>query len=110
MERFDLRQSDEQLTFIVGRFGRAALEARQVARRLSSLLPNRLRDLKQEHAARLGKAALAERFSYTDPRYLAFVDELVGLHADARQAQVQYETHRMLFEARRSLRLWRARR
>lgn len=84
-------------------FGRAARESQQVARRLSNLLAQRLHSLKLEHQ-RQNSAAKAERLALNDPRYLTFIEEVLTLNAAARSDRIQYETHMMLFEARRSRR------
>ena len=83
--------------------GRESLEAGQVGRRLDSLLPQRLKELTA--ARRDGRrAGQAERLALTDEAYRAYVDELVAIRASGRQARVEYETHIMLIEARRTLR------
>ena len=93
----------------VQNFGRAALESGQVARRLDKLLPLRLRELAT--ARRAGqRAAAAERLALTEPAYAAVVKELVEVRTAGREARVQYETHLMLVEARRSLRAFARRR
>lgn len=103
MTSINLKIDAERLSQAITRFGQAALEARQVARRLADVLPARFRDLRREHGGR-HKIAHAERMALTDPRYLQHLDELASLHAEARAARIQYETHMMLFEARRTLR------
>ena len=109
----------ERLVRHISRYGREALTGRQVCRRLDVLLPQRLRELKADHARRVQQdrapsnrakseriQAKAERCALTDARYLGFIDEITSIHGDALLARVQYETHVMLFEARRSLRLF----
>src|SRR5262245_38148310 len=103
----NLSMDAERLSSLIQRFARGAQEARQVARRLADVLPSRFKDLKRDHAMR-HKPAIAERLALTDQRYLEFVNELTTLHAQAREARIQYETHMMLLEARRSLRAFRA--
>jgi len=39
-----------------------------------------------------------------DKAYLDFIQEYADIHGDAIARRIQYETHLMLFEARRSLR------
>ncbi len=84
-------------------YGRAALESGQIARRLDKLLPARLKELVAER--RSGRrAAEAERLALTDAAYTTHLAELVQMRAVGHEARVQYETHLMLIEARRSLR------
>lgn len=84
-------------------FARAAQEASQVAKRLRKLLPTRLEQLYRNGSAeRRGGRAMRE--ALTDQRYKAHVEELVAMTAEARTARIQYETHLMLVEARRSMR------
>lgn len=99
---------NEILVRLVQRFAATATETRQVARRLSDLMPTRLAAIKSEHR-RLAGAAAAERRALSDQRWLDLIEELVDMESRSHQARVQYETHLMLFEARRSLRGVRAR-
>ena len=92
---------NERLTRLISQFAAAAMESRQVARRLSGLLPSRFLELKREHAR---GGAGAERLALTDARYLAYVDELVTLTDRAVRARIEYETHAMLYQARQTLR------
>ena len=83
--------------------GQKSLAAGQVGRRLDSLLPKRLKELAA--ARRDGRrAGQAERLALADTVYCGYIDELVTVRATGREARVQYETHLMLLEARRSLR------
>lgn len=85
------------------RFGKHSRETNQITRRLSAILPDRLQTLKLEYQ-REHAASRAERLALCDDRYVGYIDELVTINAEARFARIQYETHMMLFEARRSLR------
>jgi hypothetical protein len=49
----------------------------------------------------------AMRHAVIDPQYIQHVNELVQVASEARAARVQYETHLMLIEARKSLRRYR---
>lgn len=95
---------NERLTRLISRFAEAALETRQVAKRLNGLLPSRFRELKREHARQSRSAGVAERLALTDPRYVTYLEELSGIAGTAAEARVQYETHAMLYKARQSLR------
>ncbi len=95
---------NERLTRLISRFAAAALETRQVAKRLNGLLPSRFGELKREHARRTRSAGVAERLALTDPRYVAYLEELSSIAGGAAEARVQYETHSMLYQARQSLR------
>jgi hypothetical protein len=91
----------ERLSRLIGEFASAAMESRQVAKRLADLLPSRLAELKREHGRR---GADAERLALTDPRYLQAIEELGDVSGKAAQARINYETHAMLYKARQSLR------
>lgn len=96
---------NERLTRLISRFAETSLETRQIAKRLSGLLPARFGELKREHGRRGGvSAGRAERLALTDPRYVTYLEELSSIAGAAAEARVQYETHTMLFKARQSLR------
>ena len=78
-------------------------EFSQVARRLRDLLPQTLRLLKHQHRGN-GKSARAERLALADTHYQRAIDEYVNMKGKALEARVQYDTHRMLLQARQSLR------
>lgn len=98
---------NDKLTRLISRFAAAAMETRQVAKRLNGLLPARFGELKREHARRSRSAGVAERLALTDPRYVSFLEELSSIAGSAAEARVQYETHSMLYKARQSLRRFR---
>lgn len=95
---------NERLTRLISRFAEAAMETRQVAKRLNGLLPTRFGALKREHARASRSAGVAERLALTDPRYVEYLEELSTIAGSAAEARVQYETHAMLYKARQSLR------
>lgn len=95
--------SNEHLSNLISRFGASAMEARQVSKRLNTLLDVRLLDLKREHS-RSYTAMKAERFALADERFEAFINESAEITYQAVLSRIQYETHAMLFRARQSLR------
>lgn len=102
----DIKTPHETLLIHTRSFSRTAWDHQQVAERLRKLIPERLRLLKHEH--RTGrKAAQAERRALNDDNYLKFLDEYLNVYRDAMEARVQYETHMMLIEARKTLRVFR---
>lgn len=104
----NLRLAHERLSSAIGSFAGAAIETRQVARRLRELLPARFLELKREHIRRSDAlGSKADRLALTDPRYIESLEQLAEISARARHSQVQYETHAMLFKARQSLRAFR---
>lgn len=103
-ELMNLAIVNERLTRLISRFAEAALETRQVAKRLNGLLPSRFSELKREHARESLSAGEAERRALTDPRYVSYLEELSSITGSAAEARVQYETHAMLYKARQSLR------
>lgn len=94
----------EKLLRVIQRESQRALNSRQVARRLESLLPKRFREICRALRGQVAKAAAAERLALCDDSYLNFVEEFVSIQGEAIAGRVQYETHMMLFEARRTLR------
>ncbi len=96
--------SHDRLIRVIQRESQRALQSRQVARRLGSLLPNRLREVERGLRAQVSKVAIAQRMALCDGSYLNFVEEFVSIQGDAVAGRIEYETHMMLFEARRTLR------
>ena len=75
--------------------------------RLSQLLPDRLKVLAGARKSRgLGPTA-AMREACASEEFVAHIEEVVKLGAASREARIQYETHMMLVDARRSIRRWR---
>ena len=103
MVPINIRMPQERLLRKLRDYGRDAIDLRQIARRLKSLLPRRLRDLRHQAQGNLIGAA-RDRLILTSPSYRRFIDEYCLMQERARYAQIQFETHRMLYEARRSLR------
>lgn len=97
---------NDRLSRLIGDFAAAAMQSRQVARRLTDLLPSRFRELRREHA-RHAKGSNADRLTLTDARYAEAIDQLCDVSGQATLNRIQYETHTMLFKARQSLRRYR---
>jgi len=80
-------------------------EAGQIAHRMKELLPDQLKGLKRYHH-RNCKAAVAERKALVDPEYRQSIDEYLNLIEQSQRCRIQYETHKMLLQARQSTRLY----
>jgi len=93
----------EQLVKIIQTQARLAIENRQVAQRLDRLLPSRLAATKRG-LTKGNSASTALRLALIDDDYIKHIEELAHLKGAAHHARIQYETHLMLIEARRSLR------
>lgn len=93
---------NERLLQLLANESRAALESRQVALRLKKLLPTRLHDIKASYNTQYG-ASKAIRLALTDKAYQQAIDEYLKVQNHAVEARIQYETHFMLYQARRSL-------
>lgn len=91
----------------IQRFGASAREHRQVHGRLAQLLPDRLQSIVSELRIRGLSASEAQRQAYVNDQYLSHVNELVEVAGTSFESKIQYETHMMLFEARRTLRAFR---
>ena len=100
----DLKMPTDLLNRLITNFGNSTQENRQIAKRLNTLLPIRLKEIKQEHSETARSAALAERLALTDERYQDFILELNDIKSANHLARMQYETHLMLVDARSSLR------
>lgn len=105
----DIRMTQDTLLRCIQRHAKDAMAARQVAKRLESLLPRRLKEIERGYRSqvvpvRSAPVAQAQRNALCDPSYIEFVEEFLKLSGDALHGRIQYETHLMLFEARRSLR------
>lgn len=103
----NIQMMNERLTNLIRRCGAAAMESRQIARRLHELLPMRFAELKREHA-RQHRPAEAERLALTDERYLRHLEELNEVSSAAARARIEYETYAMLYKARQTLRAFNA--
>jgi hypothetical protein len=100
----NLRILHEQLIKRIQQFASDAREHRQVYLRLSQLLPDRLKALTSSQKAFGQSVSVATRTVYTSEEFLAHINDVVEFGARSREARIQYETHMMLVDARRSLR------
>ncbi len=100
----NVRLLHEQLVRAIQRFGSEAREYRQVYRRLSQLLPDRWKSLVADNRSRGMGPSASQRAAFASTEFINYVDELVQFGASSLEARIQYETHMMLIDARRSLR------
>ena len=105
-----LKRTQEQLSHAIRGHAQAAVQARQIYRRLAALLPTRLKavreQLQQHQSADSLSKALKNRTlirAIASDDYVYYIDELVAVAANAHEERVQYETNMMLFEARRTI-------
>ena len=100
----NLRILHDHLVRKIHQFGADAREHRQVYRRLSQLLPDRWKTLVTQHRARgLGPSDSA-RAAFVSDEFTGHIDEIVAFGASTLEARIQYETHIMLIDARRTIR------
>ena len=97
----NLRLPHSELTEHIRMSGLQALEGRQLAQRLRKFLPQRLSQIKLSLRESFPPAK-ANRHALTDPRYLAYIEEYITIRADALETKIQYETHLMLLQSRKS--------
>ncbi len=98
----------EGLSAAIRAFGRTAMDSRQVARRLEQLLPSRLQAV---HTKRFGRGSGRQlQAALAHPDYVKSLEELIEIQGTAREARIQYETHFMMLEALRSMRIRHSRR
>lgn len=100
----NIKQLHDTLLQRIHRFGATARESRQVHKRLEQLLPDRIGSIVGQLRRRGMGSSEATRNAYVSAEFLAHVDELVEVAATSFESRIQYETHMMLFEARRTLR------
>jgi hypothetical protein len=74
-----------------------------VSKRLGDLLPDRLRRIKYAQGPEMTRSK-AERVALLDEYYQKSVQEYLDMFKNGVEARIQYETHMMLYQARRSLR------
>lgn len=94
----------EQLVKRIQQFARDAREHRQVYLRLSQLLPDRVKALTSEKKTSGRGSSEAARDAFASSEFVAHIEEIVQFGAASREARIQYETHLMLIDARRTLR------
>ncbi len=99
-------QSDK-LIRLISQNGQQSLEIRQVAKRLKSLLPRRLKEIQKNYISVSKTIASANRKALADQSYENYITEFVEISSQAMKARIQYETHTMLYDARATLRAFR---
>ncbi len=102
--KMNLRILHDQLTKKIQQWGSEARENRQVYRRLSNFLPDRLKDIESRLRGQGLGPARAVRAALASAELIAHINEIVEVGANSAEARIQYETHMMLIDARRSLR------
>lgn len=106
----NIPHTSESLSARIRHYGHTAMEARQVWRRLDRLLPSRLKILQESlpmYHQRFGRQrAMLQALCHE--QYQSHVEELIDTSQTARRARVEYETHLMMLEAQRTLRLFRS--
>ncbi len=93
----------DTLIRMIQAFGVSARDHRQVQKRLEQVLPDRLKQIIFAKQKDHGRGSQAMREALVSDEFLKHVDELVDVSHKSRHARIQYETHLMLFECRRSL-------
>ena len=83
-------------------WGEEQTRFKQVHERLVNLLEPRLKLIEREWRARGVSSARAKRAALMDSRYFAYVEECLDLQTKAHHCRVQWKTHRMLLDARKS--------
>ena len=100
----DIYAAHERLVRLITDAGGRARDCRQIAQRLRQLLPMRTDEIIHRLRATGESATLARRKAMASPDYVGMVDEMVDAQGQALEARIQFETHLMLIEARKSLR------
>lgn len=99
-----LNQLHDNLIQRIQRFGANAREYRQVYKRLEQLLPDRLGGIISKLRSTGLTSSEALRKAYVSEEFVSHINEIVDMAGVSLESRIQYETHMMLFEARRTLR------
>lgn len=108
--KFSKSMSQRNLLQNLSEYSKQARDSRQVSRRLKGLLPNRLKELRVQHSDATSRKGAQLRQVIAGPEYSALIEEMTEVYGDSLHYRILYETHMMLFEARRSLRAFRSQR
>ncbi len=100
----NLRVIHEQLVRQIQKFGADARAYRQVYRRLNDLLPDRLKGVASSLKTGGRGPAQCTRLAFVSDEFVSHINEIVDMGASCWEARIQYETHMMLIDARRTLR------
>ncbi len=100
----NLRMLHDQLVRQIHKFGVDARESWQVYKRLSHLLPDRMRAMTVALKKSGKTPAQCVRLACVSDELMEHINEIVEIGASSRQARIEYETHMMLIDARRTLR------
>lgn len=83
-------------------FGMLARDHRQVYKRLEQLLPDRLKALTDSRRRSGASASSSLREALVSKEYEEMIQEVVEMGHKSFYSRIQYETHMMLLDARRS--------
>jgi len=82
--------------------GRNYLSIRQVAKRLKSLLPDRLSRICQQYEGSRVSKTRSLRLAYVDKNYLRYIDEYMAISVQAMKNRVELDVYTMFFQAKQS--------
>ncbi len=99
----DLKIPHEVLCRRISELAVSSSDLRQVAKRLESILPERLREIEQRYRRRFSPGR-AQRMALADQAYESHIDQLCNISAAGLKDRILWETHCQLIEARRSRR------
>jgi hypothetical protein len=99
-----LDRDHQSLVGAIQRFGAQAQDARQVFKRIKQLMPRRIQDIYRQMKSEGISASSTHRQVFLSQQYMDMVEELSELSESFHLSRIQYETHVMLIDARRSLR------
>lgn len=98
----NVKISNEHLIEYIKFYGVQAIELRQLANRLMTLLPLRLKKIYASH--KKTKKYKSNLYALIDENYCNAIKELVNIRFEGHLARIHYETYMMLYDARLSLR------
>ncbi|NRA65597.1 MAG: hypothetical protein HRU19_14005 [Pseudobacteriovorax sp.] len=102
----DLFQSNQKLETKVREFARIYQQNKQLAARFRELKRPKIGQIASKYRSQ-HKAHISTIRAYLDEEYQEFLNELINISTSRNKAKVEYETHKMLIQARQSLRLFR---
>jgi hypothetical protein len=94
----------DQLVQKIQKFGADARESRQVYKRLCDLLQDRTFGIAESLKQPSVSITKTMRLAYTSREFKEYIEEIVNVGAESLEARIQFETHMMLIDARRTLR------
>ena len=101
----DIKMSQNNLIDKIRKLARECVDYKQVYRRLEDLLELKLESIRDELSSKMPDYLQSEilRLSFQHEDYIKILEKYLASKSSYIHSKVMYDTHLMLFEARRSL-------